>query len=288
MPERKYKVGYCKPPVETRWGKKQSGNPKGRPRKSSGFDPDRDELTQLLFSKKRVTVGGQTVDIRRIDVLLQKQCKAALAGNYRIALELLRKFRGLEKRKRKLTGTRRWLTLPAVLQVPASVHADEIVDWQTLYGDAARAGLVPADRAGRQLVSPDWLRRELGRQNKGAPRPKQAPMDAAIERIFKTRVTVLRSGKPERVSLSKALYLMLIDMADESPTIMKSIDKMTEEARVVVADEEAPDPGEPTGCLILHEAPDTIEEWTRLYKDKADGTFARKLQEEWEATHGSL
>lgn len=47
--DNEYEVGYGKPPLHTRWEPGQSGNPKGRPRKSTNLaDLIREELDRLV------------------------------------------------------------------------------------------------------------------------------------------------------------------------------------------------------------------------------------------------
>ncbi len=82
-PEPKFKVGYKRPPTETRFKKGQSGNAKGRPRGTRNFKTD---LREELAEPVNVREGGRerTVSSQRAAV---KQLRAkALKGDQR-ALE---------------------------------------------------------------------------------------------------------------------------------------------------------------------------------------------------------
>ena len=81
-----YKVGFGKPPEESRFRKGQSGNPKGRPKGSQNFKTDlREELAEPV--NVRVDGKAQTVSSQRAAV---KQLRAkALKGDPRALDRLL-------------------------------------------------------------------------------------------------------------------------------------------------------------------------------------------------------
>ena len=272
-------VGYCSPPVETRFKKGFSGNPRGRPRKPGPKRVGRDELSDLLYGVNKVPVAGRAVEVRRIDLLLQAQKKMALAGDFRAAEDLLRSWRALENRQRQHHGARRWLHAHPVLVVPSNGPHDT-VEWNELYADVKRGDLVQADRAGHRWVRPDWLKCELKRQNDALPRHKARPMESAMARLFKERVSVVKAGIQVKASLSVALYTILFNAAQSSTPAMRSIRKMDDETHseteAAAAEEQEP----VGGVLIVPYAPDSIEEWVRLYGRKASGEYARDLERE--------
>ena len=75
-----YKVGYGRPPAETRFQAGQSGNPRGRPKGIKS-------LAQLLTEKfaRRVTVqeNGRPRQMGMLEVLIQKLINDAAHGNLR-------------------------------------------------------------------------------------------------------------------------------------------------------------------------------------------------------------
>ena len=75
-----YKVGYGRPPAETRFQARQSGNPRGRPKGIKS-------LAQLLKEKfaRRVTVqeNGRPRKMGMLEVLIQKLINDAAHGNLR-------------------------------------------------------------------------------------------------------------------------------------------------------------------------------------------------------------
>lgn len=76
--EREYEVGYGKPPTHTRWKQGQSGNPKGRPRRTNDFDALLDlELGQTL----RITEGGQQRTLTKLELFLKKLVHDAIQGD---------------------------------------------------------------------------------------------------------------------------------------------------------------------------------------------------------------
>jgi hypothetical protein len=66
MPDdRDYEVGYGKPPAHTRWKPGQSGNPKGRPRRTTDLakliDAELDQLVQINENGRRRTLTKREV-----------------------------------------------------------------------------------------------------------------------------------------------------------------------------------------------------------------------------------
>ena len=83
-----YEVGHKKPPKASQWKPGQSGNPKGRPKKTKDFDKLLDqELNQTI----RVTDNGQTLSMTKREVLIKTLVNSALTDD-RAALKLVLGF----------------------------------------------------------------------------------------------------------------------------------------------------------------------------------------------------
>lgn len=80
-----YDVGYGKPPQHTRFKPGQSGNPKGRPKKTRNFKTD---LQEELQAKVTVSEGGKTQTISRQQAVIKRTMEKALQGDLR-AVQML-------------------------------------------------------------------------------------------------------------------------------------------------------------------------------------------------------
>lgn len=85
-----HKVGYCKPPMETRFRPGRSGNPKGRPRGSKNSDQI---LLKLLDA--RVFLGGHR-KISRREAMLRKLVDQAVGGDMNAISTLWKLMRELD------------------------------------------------------------------------------------------------------------------------------------------------------------------------------------------------
>jgi Family of unknown function (DUF5681) len=73
-----YEVGYGKPPVSTRFKAGQSGNPKGRPRGSKGFNA---LMRRALSETIPVREDGQLRQMSRREVIIKSLIARALKGD---------------------------------------------------------------------------------------------------------------------------------------------------------------------------------------------------------------
>jgi Family of unknown function (DUF5681) len=76
----KYTVGYCKPPVHSRFRKGQSGNPGGRPR---GMTQGKATALALKEAYRPVIVreGDRVITLPAIQAILRSQVALAAKGN---------------------------------------------------------------------------------------------------------------------------------------------------------------------------------------------------------------
>jgi hypothetical protein len=76
--ENEYTVGYGKPPKSTQFKSGHSGNPKGRPRKSSTFA---DEIRAEMNSKIVATENGKSQKITKQRAIIKRHVINAINGN---------------------------------------------------------------------------------------------------------------------------------------------------------------------------------------------------------------
>ena len=81
-----YRVGYCRPPLRTRFQPGKSPNPAGRPRGSKGL---RAELKAELDERVSITVEGRTRKIPKRRLIIKALAAKAARGDVRAADKLL-------------------------------------------------------------------------------------------------------------------------------------------------------------------------------------------------------
>ena len=73
-----YEVGYRKPPAHTRWKKGQSGNSRGRPKKSAGLEA---AFHKALQEKVSVIENGRKSKITKIEAAIKQLTNRAASGD---------------------------------------------------------------------------------------------------------------------------------------------------------------------------------------------------------------
>ena len=93
----RYSVGYRKPPLQTRFRKGKSGNPKGRPKGSRNLKTD---LLEEVEKKIMLKVDGRTQSVSRRQALVKTMVADALRGNPKaraLVLSLLSQYEVVEE-----------------------------------------------------------------------------------------------------------------------------------------------------------------------------------------------
>ena len=122
-------VGYCRPPVTTRFKAGQSGNPKGRPKSSKNM------LTLLreeLDQKMTVTSDGRTQRMSKAKVAVRQQVDRAVRGDpkaFALVLKLESQGFGAPEADQTLTASRS--------EIPSDVYDDILT--------SLRAGGIPSE-----------------------------------------------------------------------------------------------------------------------------------------------
>jgi hypothetical protein len=105
-------VGYGKPPSHTKYKPGQSGNPRGRPRRSI-FDDGEHAFEEELLKSLTVTVDGRKKKVHPMTLIAKRIVKDSIDGNFK-AINLYKQLTDFqfasksEKAKRRLC-TRRLL-----------------------------------------------------------------------------------------------------------------------------------------------------------------------------------
>lgn len=81
-----YKVGYGQPPLEHRFKKGRSGNPKGRPKGSKNI---KTMLENLLTARQTIRENGRKTSVQHIEIVLKQLLAKALKGDLKATHSLL-------------------------------------------------------------------------------------------------------------------------------------------------------------------------------------------------------
>jgi len=99
--EKDYRVGYRKPPANTRFKKGQSGNPKGRPRGSKNMATLLDEE---LNARVPISENGKRKTITMRTAISKQTVRKAASGNEKF-IKLLFELDGLKAGRDASTGS---------------------------------------------------------------------------------------------------------------------------------------------------------------------------------------
>jgi hypothetical protein len=84
-----YKVGHCRTPVETRWPKGRSGNPRTKPKAPESLVAMTD---RLLLSPVKLTLNGEVHTVAALVAIISQLQLKAMAGSTQ-ASKILLKYR---------------------------------------------------------------------------------------------------------------------------------------------------------------------------------------------------
>jgi hypothetical protein len=82
-----YTVGYGRPPLETRWKRGESGNPRKKPRRQENIV---EILDRLLLSSVNVTLNGETKRVSALEAIISQLQVKEMSGHASSSRILLR------------------------------------------------------------------------------------------------------------------------------------------------------------------------------------------------------
>lgn len=107
-----YEVGYCKPPVHTRFKPGQSGNPTGRPKGSQNL---KTLFHKILNEQISLQEGSQTKKISKAEAVMRRMVIGAMKGDARSIMTLMKiaEVTGEFEEDQNNEITIRWMSDPA-------------------------------------------------------------------------------------------------------------------------------------------------------------------------------
>ncbi len=116
-----YPIGKGRPPLESRWKRGESGNPKGRPGRTESLE----ELLQKVLHRRKATVlkGGKAVKLSLSQALIDTYVDAALKGNWKIAEFLLKTY---YENRTEISRRRSERMTPGQLQKAMEAYKDSL------------------------------------------------------------------------------------------------------------------------------------------------------------------
>ncbi len=89
-----YDVGYGKPPRSGQFKPGQSGNPRGRPKKTPALT---EQIAEVLHGNVTVTEGGKRRTVTTLEAFMMREVRKALEGDPRASANLLKLLPMLER-----------------------------------------------------------------------------------------------------------------------------------------------------------------------------------------------
>ena len=103
-----YEVGFCKPPLATRFKKGQSGNPRGRPKQAKSRTPPLTEerfkniILEEAYRAIKIHEGGKEVTIPMAQAIVRSLAVSAAKGNARAAQAFAQMVKVVEQENKDL------------------------------------------------------------------------------------------------------------------------------------------------------------------------------------------
>lgn len=111
MSEDNYEVGYKKPPVSYRFQKGQSGNPKGRPKKSKIALTILEQITKELEGYVTIRENGKLIKVTKMVAAIKNLVANAMKGDPKsiaLMMKTLPQLEEIGETKEVIVGVR-WL-----------------------------------------------------------------------------------------------------------------------------------------------------------------------------------
>jgi Family of unknown function (DUF5681) len=158
-----YDVGYKRPPMDGRFKRGQSGNPKGRPKGKRAVES---AIDKVLSQTVKMKVDGRQKRVPVPEAVLMRLVQQALTGNPRAGLDVLKLVRASEDAR------------PEPAESPPESEREQkewvavVTDWGMIIEGLVALGLCERNEHGRPKLVPELL--ELGLERRPDQRDNSA------------------------------------------------------------------------------------------------------------------